>query len=277
MNLAHEMTRWAATARDVSGLVMIGSRQHGGANTLSSADQFSDWDFQVITRSPGSYAKSGWPGFTTLGRPQVQVCRRGILGQADKVTAIWPSAEADFVIISAHRLRLARLAIWLGWHRSHPGVRAALASLAVVIRPGHEFLLGADAWAGFYRRVLAEVADPRLDDAQTRTLADGFVCDYLWVQKKIARGELLAAQRMLHASLMETNFRLQHELRLRRGLTSLPDVRRAEMFLSGGELAGLSVSSAPNPTQLTEALAKVASTLRALMAELHVSEWTWPL
>jgi hypothetical protein len=38
--------------------------------------------------------------------------------------------------------------------------------LAVVIRPGWRFLKGGREWDAFYRRVVAEVDDPRFSAAQ---------------------------------------------------------------------------------------------------------------
>jgi hypothetical protein len=94
------------------------------------------------------------------------------------------------------------------------------------------------------------------------------------VLQKLARGELAAAQHVLHRSLAETNFRLVRELRLRRGepLPSFGLARRVETLLRPDELARISIDA---PLQL-EALGRAAwqsvEGLSALMREL-VPDW----
>ena len=107
-------------------------------------------------------------------------------------------------------------------------------------------------------------------------LADGFVCDYLWTIRKIERGELLAAQRMLHRSLAETNIRLLHEIKLRKGQLTFPEGRRAEFVLNGNELSALIVSTTPERVALRSAVHKSAGTCRDLMRDLVGNAWHWP-
>jgi hypothetical protein len=150
-----------------------------------------------------------------------------------------------------------------------------LQDLAVVIRPGWRFWKGAKQWEPFYDRVVAAVADRRIDDREARALADGFVCDATWTCRKIERGEFLAAQRMLHRALAETNFRLLHELRLRRGARSFPEARRIERVARTAELDAVSVAATPTAKSLRAALAKSSATLRTLMRAL-TPDWRWP-
>jgi hypothetical protein len=78
----------------------------------------------------------------------------------------------------------------------------------------------------------------------------------------------LAAQRMLHHSLAETNFRLLHELRLRRGEQSYPEARRGELILSDIELSMITVDATPNREALRSAVDKASSTCRSLVHAL---------
>lgn len=272
-SFANAFADWAARQPDITAVVLIGShvRPEGSAN---AADPASDWDFQVITRSPATFRNAEWtrelPGMEMLAYSV-----RPAFGGVQKITALFSGAEADFVVLSHAQLALGRYATRLGFHRRPGRLRRALADLAVVVRPGHRFLKGEANWAPFYRQVIQDVADPRLDDAGARVLADGFVCDLVWTRRKLQRGELLAAQRMLHHSLAEVNFRLLHELRLRRGEPSYPEARRLEITASEAELAAVAVSSSLKQIDLQTAVEKSRTTMEALMAQL-VPAWRWP-
>ena len=264
---------WAAGQPAIKAAVLIGShiRPAGAPN---AADPASDWDFQVVTSRPRQFASADWtralPG-CTLRVYSV----RPTFGGVQKVTALFAEAETDFVVIPALQLRLARLAYALGLHRRPGPARRGLADLAIVIRPGHRFLKGEPQWGKFYARVIRDVADPRLDDAEAVRLADGFVCDVVWTERKLARGELLASQRMIFQSLAETNFRLLHEVRLRRGEPSYPEARRLERVATAEERDAVSLAPALDVASLTDALGKARATLVRLMAQL-VPGWRWP-
>jgi hypothetical protein len=97
------------------------------------------------------------------------------------------------------------------------------------------------------------------------------------LRRKIARGELLTAQRMLHRELAETNFRLLHELKLRRGERSFPEARRIERVAAEAELAAVSVCATLGAEALEAAVDKSAATLCTLMKALVGEGWRWPL
>lgn len=276
-DFASVLGAWAHARPDVRGLVLIGSQVRGAADRAAGADAQSDWDFQLITRRPARYADRAWTRELPALGLQVYAHRR-TFGGVRKVTAFFSSVEVDLVLVPALSLSLARLAVAAGLHRRAGAtslLRRRLADLAIVVRPGFRFLKGEAAWGAFYRRVVAEVADPRLRDAEVRALAESFVCDALWVAKKIRRGELLAAQRLLHQSLAETNFRLLHELRLRRGLRSFPEARRLEL-VAPEESAVVSVQSALEPAGLRRALTGSVATFERLTAALLNGDWQWP-
>ncbi len=270
---ADVFSAWAAGQPAVKAAVLIGShiRPDGAPN---AADPSSDWDFQVVTSAPRVFSEAAWA--RTLPGCELRVYAvRPAFGGVQKVTALFAGAETDFVVISSGQLRLARVAMSLGLHRRPGPVRRALADLAVVIRPGYRFLKGADGWGAFYERVLREVPDPRLGDAEAVQLAEGFVCDTVWTLRKLARGELLAAQRMLHHSLAETNYRLLHELRLRRGQVSYPEARRLERVATPEERASVSLEARLVAEDLHVAVTKARTSFESLMAQL-VPTWRWP-
>lgn len=268
------VARWAATQPAIQAMVLIGShvRPDGAAN---AADEVSDWDFQVITSDPAAFARREvLAGLVPDVLPTVY-SQRPTFGGVQRVTALYPGLEVDFVVLAAGKLRLAKLAAALGAHRRPGPLRDALGGLAVVIRPGYRFLKGESAWSGFYQRVLREVPDPRLEDGAIVALAEGFVCDVVWSERKLRRGEYLAVQRMLHQSLAETNFRLLHEMRLRRGEVSHPEARRIERVVGAKELAGVTIVAKPARDELAVAIVQAKATLLDLMHAL-VPSWRWP-
>ena len=266
--------RWAGREASVRALVLIGSRVHAAEAGAVAADEFSDWDFQVVTSRPELFETRAWMEAAGLGEPLAYVARVGRLGAATKVSAVMRDGELDLVVIPAGRLGWAKLLCRLGLATRLPQLRSALGGLAVVLRGGHRVIKGEREWGAFFRRVTAEFSPPRLNDAAVRALAEGYVCDFVSTRNKIERGEFLAAQRWLHHQLAEVNFQLLHELRQRRGEPTLPDVRRVERLTIDSR--GSEVSAMPTTNGLRAAADKSAATLRELMNGL-VPDWRWPL
>lgn len=266
--------RWAEREPAVRALVLIGSRVHAGEPTFAAADEFSDWDFQVVTSRPGRFDTRAWIGELGLGEALAYVARPGRLGTATKISVVLRDGELDLVVLPAGRLRWAKWLLALGVAARLAALRQALGGLAIVLRGGHRIVKGERAWGAFFRRVAAEFPPARLGDAAVRALAEGFVCDYMSTRHKIERGELLAAQRWLHLQLAEVNFQLLHELRQRRGEPTLPDVRRIERLPHDSR--GIAVSAMPSAEGLRAATEKAAATLRELMGAL-APDWRWPL
>jgi hypothetical protein len=256
--------------------VLIGSRERANGDRIWRADSLSDWDFQIITSRPAMFGDRDWTRGLVGTEVRAYAARTARIGGVPKVNAVFAGAEADFVIIPTKLLRRIKAATALGKHRREGPLRRSLQDLAVVIRPGWRFIKGGRAWEAFYRRVVREVPDPRLGDGAARRLAEGFFCDWIWTRRKIARGEFLAAQRMLHRELAETNYRLLHELRLRRGDRSFPEVRRIERIAGPAELAAVTVESRPRRAALEAALEKSAAACKSLMRSLVGGEWRWP-
>lgn len=275
MNLAERIEAWARGEASVEAVVLIGSQARAPEDEVWRPDPQSDWDFQIITSRPELLANAAWTAGLGVTLRTYAV-RRAAIGGVPKVAALFEGAEADFVVIPASSLRLARWLVGLGVHRRSERLRRGLQDLAVVVRPGWRFLKGAEAWEPFYRRVVTEIADPRLGDDEIRGLADAFVCDVVWTRRKIERGELIAAQRMLHRSLAETNLRLLHELRLRRGERTFPEGRRAERILPESERARIAVTARLDAAELAAELARCAAACRDLTSALVGAAWRWP-
>lgn len=265
--------RWAESDAAVHALVLIGSRAQAGEQGIGAADEFSDWDFQVVTDRPEQFASPAWLAATGLGVPLAYVARLGRLGMATKISIVVPGGELDLVLIPVRQLRRAKVLLRLGLASRIAAARQGLSGLALVLRGGHRVVKGEREWGTFFQRVMDEFPAPRLDDQAVRALAEGFVCDYVSTKHKVERGEFLAAQRWLHHQLAEVNFQLLHELRQRRGEPSFPDARRIE-FLTA-DAGRCAVNAAPTGASLGAAVEKSAATLRELMAVL-VPAWRWP-
>jgi hypothetical protein len=274
-NFAGTVAAWAAHEPSVGAVILIGSHVRAADDAVWRADAQSDWDFQIIAARPQLFADSAWTRGLAGTTLRTYAARQTRVGRVPKINALFAGAEADFVVLPQRSMRLMKLLVALGLHRRPGRVRRALQDLAIVVRPGWRFLKGAEKWEPFYRQVVAEVPDARLGDAEARGMADGFACDYVWTLRKLDRGELLAAQRMLHQSLAETNFRLLHELRLRRGERSFPEARRIER-LGGPELGSVSVNGSLDAGSLRLAVEKSAATCRELTRGLLGEGWHSP-
>jgi hypothetical protein len=268
-DLGKILADWAAPVASVRGLTLFGSRARAGA------DSASDWDFQVITSRPAMFGDSQWARSLPGAALRLYAPRMTRFGGVPKVNMILEGAEADLVIIPAGPLRVAKLLVALGLHRREGPLRRRLRELAVAVRPGWRFLKGEREWGRFYSRVVAEVDDPRLADAEIRRLGDTFVYDYLWMQRKLARGELVAAQRTLQRELAEANLRLVHELRLRRAEPSFPEGRRAEQLM-GAEAGRYAVGARCDGGELAAEAARCREVFRGLMESLVGHSWQWP-
>ena len=99
------LSAWAHARGDIRALVQIGSRAQPGA----SVDAWSDYDYQLVTTSPRSYADGRF--CRELGA--VWACGAQMaFGNALKVTAVFDGAlEADFVVIRHLDLLVAALAL----------------------------------------------------------------------------------------------------------------------------------------------------------------------
>jgi hypothetical protein len=264
---------WAAADPALALCVLIGSQTRAG-DAATGPDAGSDWDFQLATSTPERFADGAWLAALGLS-PLAYALRPGRLGSALKATAVTARGEIDLVILPTEPLRgLARLVVG-GARPPEPAARQALTDLAAVLAGGYRILKGEAEFGAFYARVAGAIPPARLDDAEVRRLAEGFVCDYVALRRRLARGELLAARRALHHQLAEGNARLLHELRLRRGLPSFPDVRRLER-LDPAAAARLALPDTADAAGLHAGVLTAAQTCRDLLQELLGTAWRWP-
>ncbi len=267
------LQRWLQSERGVDAAILFGSqvRAAGGA---AAADGWSDVDLHLITSAAARLEKMDWAQALPGQRLCLQVVRPATSG-VRKVTLLFEDGEVDLVLVPTAKLRLASLLMKLGLHRRIGFVAAGLNNLSTIMGGGYRFLKGESAWGGFLARVVGEMAGFRIDDAQVCELADTALCDLLWVLQKLERGELVAAQRILHRSVMETNVVLLHELRVRRGEPTFQQARRVERLVTTTQLAALQISARLDSSELRAAAWGTLAGLKSLMTEL-VPAWSVP-
>lgn len=267
-DLSETIGAWARRVPSVRALVLIGSRLKDCSDPLSGPTSSSDWDLQIFPSRPGLFRRADW--LAAAGHPRVAgyVVRKPLWGGGFKVNLLLHDIQADLMIIPSVRMRMLKVAMAMGAHRRSGATRRWLQTFAGIIRPGWRFLKGAPWLEPLYDRVVAELPDHRLSDADVRQLAAGFVCDYLWTVRKIESGELLAAQRMLHLGLAEANFQLLHEFKLRRGATSFERARRIEKVATRQELKAVTVSAFCEGPSLRMAADCAAATCDSLVSSL---------
>lgn len=262
------ISAWLENERTIQSAVLFGSSARESGPAVSGGIR-SDFDLHVVTTVPAKLESVDW---SRMPR-ELRFCHQAVrsaTGGVRKVTVLFASGEIDLVLVPASRFRLGRFAMRCGLQRRWPALRGALNEVATCLHSGYRFLKGEKEWGAFYAQIVAEMPGVRLADVEAKNLADVFLCDLLWVFQKLQRGELSAAQHLMHRSLAEINFRLVRELRLRRGqpLLSFGLGRRVETILSPEELSWVQVDARLQREDLHRAAWRTLEGLRALMGEL---------
>ena len=266
---------WINSEDLIISAVLFGST----ANKLSEvtlADKWSDIDIHIITSSAEKLESINW----ALALPRETFCHQAIrpaTGGVRKISVIFASGQLDLVLIPVTQLYFAKLGMAFGFHRRPGRLQVALNEIYVSIQAGYHFIKGDRSWGAFYSRIFAEMAGVRLTNSEIINLAGVFLCDMLWTLQKIDRGELTAAQRTLHVSLADINFRLVRELLLRdqRKLPSYGLGRHLETLLIPAELPWVQINSQLNKVDLRCATWRLADGLTQLM-KLLCPSWFIP-
>lgn len=244
---------------------------------MQTSDRWSDFDLHVITSDKDRLQQTDWAGQFS----QQSYCFHALkaaTGGVEKLTVVFETGQMDLILVPAGQMRLASIGLACGFERWHRRLNLGLNEIKTCMQGGYRFIKGESVWGSFYARVVARMPGVRLSDAEVITAANTAVVDALWVWQKIARGEYSAAQHVLHLSLADTNFRLQRELRLRRG-ESLPSFglgRRVEAMLLPEELGRVRVDARCDADSLKQATVQTCHGLIALMGELAPS-WRYPV
>jgi Streptomycin adenylyltransferase len=242
------VSSWAHARGDIKALVQIGSRVQAGA----SVDAWSDYDYQIITSAPHLYRDGAFMG--DLGLRWASSAKLAF-GNSVKVTGVFKDAlEADFVILRHVDLQIATFA--LGWPSTAPfwpaPLRKGVDDLRIVAAPGWKVIKGGAPWAARYSKV-APLRSVLIRE-EFNELCDEFWVHLVWAAKKAARGELIASQRAVHVPLIENSLRIFQEQAFLEGRRAFPLGRRAESWLSPGQLRVLSAGTRPDKAALLAVL-----------------------
>lgn len=275
VTLLDSLREWMKDQADIRVAAVFGSHARALSGEGQPADPWSDVDLQIVTTQPTRYRDRSW---TTQLKDQelLAYAVRPVFGGVQKVTALFSGGEADFVVVPYRRLWLGRLAFHLGLHKRVASIQRGLGEFALVMSFGQVVLKGGPGWQNFYTRAVKEIPLAHLGDEEATALAEGAYVDAHSILGKLERREYVAVQRWLHRSLIETNFRLMHELRYRRGQASFPDGRRVERLLSPEELAMVRFEVSLTPESLRAAILTSLAGTRKLVTALTGKAPTWP-
>ncbi|MDQ5979733.1 MAG: hypothetical protein QG602_2708 [Verrucomicrobiota bacterium] len=255
--IENRIVEWARRQPDVSALIQIGSRVQPGGQV----DAWSDLDFQLFSRNPARYRDAGWlAAIAPCWSTHLERTERGV----DKLSVVFAGGcEMDLVLMPS---RLMKLVYWAmarpAWRGLYPAIlRRAIANTQVVVRPGYRVMLGGASWE---KRLAAANLWPEeaFSAADFEFHVRGFLRHSVWVQKKIARGELRAAARWNQVELMDHLLALLAEEARLAGRPARPEARKAEQWLDARRL---------RQTDITTCL-DAKSLARALLAEIELCE-----
>ncbi len=271
--LLQALEAWIQGEPAVKAAVLFGS-QARAKEAAATADHWSDIDLHLITSAPKKLEQLDWARLFPNQHFLLQIVRPAT-GGVRKVTVLFAEGEVDLVLVPSGKFRLAGWALRGGLHKQLGFLRAALNNLSTIMRGGYRCLKGERSWGWIYARVVQEMPGFRIDDTEARQLADGFLTDLLWVLQKLERGELVAAQRILHRGLMETNVVLLHEARTREGGATFQQARRVEQLVTPDELRTVQVDARLEIGALRAAAWSALAGLQSLMRRL-VPDWSVP-
>jgi hypothetical protein len=271
--LLADLTTWVRCEGNVNAAVLFGSQVRPQGH-LASADRWSDIDLHVIAKRPSAVASIDWKKCLPRHRHCLQVLRPAS-GGVSKLTILFDSGEVDLVLIPNLSMHLANWGIRAGLHRRAGRLNQALNAVATIMSGGYRFLKGEPKWGILYRRIVSEMPGVRIDNAEAVRIANGFLCDLLWLCQKVQRGELIAARRCLNNSLIETNIVLLHEWRLRQGLPTFQQARRLEQMVAPDERQTVQVEASLQPNELQNAGKEALNGMCYLMSRL-VPSWHVP-
>jgi hypothetical protein len=246
----NRVVNWARRQPDIEALIQIGSRaQQGG-----QVDEWSDWDYHLITTHPSRYCGVDWlSAIAPCWNTHSESTPRGVA----KVSAVFVEAhEADFVVLSAWQMKLVYWAMARpGWIRIYPGaLRRGIATTRLFVLPGYKVVVGDVRWQERMNALRVEWPIRYQSAQEFEFHVSAFWRHAVWVLKKIARGELRAAERLNRLEVAEHLLALLAEEARIAGRASRPEARKAEQWLDARRLQQTAIVTAPEQKQLARAL-----------------------
>ena len=222
-----KVAAWAAGCPGVAALILIGSR----AQPNGRVDSFSDWDYHLVVRDVAPFVLAGWiEQIAPVWCAHIEQTERGVR----KWSVVFAGGfEADFVLVPAWQMKLALRAMRYPWaERFYPAaLRRGISNLRLIAVPGCRLVLGDEEWRD--RLSALDVPWPVSDMAEEEftRLVTGYWRHMVWVRKKAARGENLAARRWHVVHARENLWRMLEEDARLSGRTPRPEARYAEQWL----------------------------------------------
>jgi hypothetical protein len=259
----------------VESAVLFGSAACEEKRSASAASRWADLDLHVVTAVPLQFEVIAW----AKALPKAKFCHQAVrpaTGGVRKVTAIFDAGQVDLVIVPVAVITQGVEALRSGRYRESKPIEIGLNEMATCLHTGYRFIKGEEKWGPAYEQV-SRLPGVRLGEREIRDLADGFLCDLLWVLQKLERGEATAAQHILHTKLSDTNLRLWRERQRQRGapLPSFGLGRRLETLADSADFTRLQVKARPVKAELNRAAKKSFAALQALMKDL-IPDWSTP-
>ncbi|HXN36046.1 MAG TPA: aminoglycoside 6-adenylyltransferase [Opitutaceae bacterium] len=245
------LSSWAHARGDIKALVQIGSRVQPG----SAADAMSDYDYQLVTSRPGAYRDGSFS--EGLGRCWAYGSRMAF-GNVLKVTAVYEGAlEADFVVLRHIEVLIAVTALrWPQTARLWPrALSRGVADLRGVAGSGWRVIKGGALWERRYSRISFFSAPA--GEEEFNAWCGEFWSQFVWVAKKVRRGEFRAAQRGIHEHLVENTLRMLEQEAMLDGRKAFPRGRRAELWLTPEQMRATDICTRPERSVLVPALGQI--------------------
>ncbi|MFZ5496724.1 MAG: hypothetical protein ACOZE5_15500 [Verrucomicrobiota bacterium] len=252
------IVEWVRRQPDVEALVQIGSR----VQIDGHVDEWSDWDFHLISTDPRRYLDVGWLlQIAPCWSAHVETTERGVA----KLSAVFAGGfEVDIVPLAAWQMKLV---YWLmarpAWRRLYPAVlQRGIANTRLVAGPGYRVILGGEAWERRLAALKVQWPETVLAATDFEFCTGAFWRHAVWVCKKVARGESRAALRWNQVEAMEHLYALLAEEARLAGRPARPEARKAEQWLDARRL---------RQTDITTSLEQKVLA-RALLAEIELFE-----
>lgn len=242
---------WAKAQSDLQALILAGSR----AGNAEMADDWSDWDFQIISATPAQYRETAWlQSIAPVWCARSYVSSRG----APKLSVVFAEGiEADFVPLAAWKMRLVYAAMRRPrWRRWYPAVlRHGIAETrGFMLGIGYRLMVDRTGWAGRFRALQCDWPVPQMTAAAFGRQHAAFWQLAVWLYKKIARPEPRSAMHWLHGLVRDHVYPLLEEEARLAGRVVRSEARKAERWLDARRLEQTAIATSVDQRVLAVAL-----------------------